>query len=180
MSIEAQIEKLIDRDPSITDENANKDSRVIGTMRDLLAGVASKEYVKGHGLPPEVAEAHESGEIHVHDLDYSIGGYFNCSVPDIPYMLANGFRMGGAEIEPPKSLRTAAEVIPQILVHVASNQYGGITVHTVDQILEPYAITSYRKHLRSAFMDAAELTGETLTDDELDTLVDDEVRNSGC
>lgn len=146
MSIEAQIEKLIDRDPSITDENANKDSRVIGTMRDLLAGVASKEYVKGHGLPPEVAEAHESGEIHVHDLDYSIGGYFNCSVPDIPYMLANGFQMGGATIESPKSLRTAAEVIPQIVVNIASNQYGGLTVHEIDKILEPYAELSMEKY----------------------------------
>lgn len=150
MSIETQIERLIQRDPEITDENANKDSRVIGTQRDLLAGVVSKEYALTRLLTPDVAKAHRDGDIHIHDLDYSIGGYFNCCVPDIPRLLKNGFQMGGASIESPKSLRTAAEVIPQIIVNISSNQYGGITVHEIDRILEPYAYLSLEKHRTEA------------------------------
>ena len=150
MSIETQIDRLLARDPALTNENANKDSRVIGTQRDLLAGVVSKEYSRTRLLPTDVADAHERGDIHVHDLDYSIGGYFNCCVPDIPRMLKSGFQLGGASIETPKSLRTAAEVIPQVVVNISSNQYGGITVHEVDKILEPYAFMSLDKHRKDA------------------------------
>lgn len=150
MNLRTTVESLLNRDPLVVDENANKDSNVLGTQRDLLAGVVSKEYALEELLPPDVAHAHKSGLIHIHDLDYSLGGYFNCSLPDFPSLLRNGFQMGGASIQPPKSIRTAAEVIPQIVVNTSSNQYGGITVHAIDNLLEPYAQLSFDKYLEDA------------------------------
>lgn len=56
---------------ALLNENANKDSKVIPTQRDLLAGIVAKHYAKQHILPRDVVLAHERGEIHYHDSDYS-------------------------------------------------------------------------------------------------------------
>ncbi|UQJ94954.1 anaerobic ribonucleotide reductase subunit [Klebsiella phage CPRSA] len=88
----------------ITNENANKDARVFPTQRDLLAGIVAKHFARNHILPKHIVEAHDSGDIHYHDLDYSpFTPYTNCCLVDLKGMLENGFKMGNADIEPPKS-----------------------------------------------------------------------------
>lgn len=101
---------------SLLNENANKDSKVIPTQRDLLAGIVAKHYARQHLLPRDVVSAHERGEIHYHDLDYSpFFPMFNCMLIDLKGMLTHGFKMGNAEIEPPKSISTATAVTAQII-----------------------------------------------------------------
>lgn len=138
-------------DPAILNENANKDSKIIPTQRDLLAGIVAKHYAKQHLLPADVVAAHESGEIHFHDLDYSpFFPMFNCMLIDLKGMLTHGFKMGNAEIVTPKSISTAAAVTAQIIAQVASHIYGGTTINRIDEVLEPYVMKSYAKHLQVA------------------------------
>jgi anaerobic ribonucleoside-triphosphate reductase len=132
---------------ALLNENANKDSKVIPTQRDLLAGIVAKHYAKQHILPRDVVLAHERGEIHYHDLDYSpFFPMFNCMLIDLKGMLTNGFKMGNAEIEPPKSISTATAVTAQIIAQVASHIYGGTTINRIDEILAPFVAESFRKH----------------------------------
>src|SRR5699024_10419930 len=107
-----EIEGLIEQNNVLLmNENANKDAKVIPTQRDLLAGIVARHYAKSYLLPKEVVQAHERGEIHYHDLDYSpFFPMFNCMLVDLQGMLTNGFKMGNAEIEPPKSITTATAV----------------------------------------------------------------------
>ncbi len=136
---------------SLLNENANKDSKVIPTQRDLLAGIVAKSYAKQHILPRNVVLAHERGEIHYHDLDYSpFFPMFNCMLIDLKGMLTNGFKMGNAEIEPPKSISTATAVTAQIIAQVASHIYGGTTINRIDEVLAPFVKASYDKHLAIA------------------------------
>jgi len=156
-------------------ENANKNSKVFATQRDLLAGSISKEYALEKLLPKNVAEGHRKGWIHFHDLDYTLnasGGLYNCMLIDFPGMLKHGFTLGEAEISTPKSLKTAGEVIPQIIANVSSNMYGGVSAHRLDEFLEPYAVISYRKTLKKNFARMAEFDGVVLTEDEIDSLAD--------
>lgn len=135
----------------ILNENANKDSCIIPTMRDLLAGIASKDYAQKFMLPTDIVEAHKSGDIHFHDMDYSpLFPMFNCMLIDLEDMLAKGFRMGNAEIETPKSISTACAITAQIIAQVASHIYGGTTINGIDEILAPYVTKSYEKHLYTA------------------------------
>lgn len=139
------------KDKSILNENANKDSNVIPTQRDLLAGIISKHYAKNHILPKDIVSAHEKGEIHYHDLDYSpFFPTFNCMLVDLKGMLENGFKIGNAEIETPKSIGTATAVTAQIIAQVASHTYGGTTINNIDLILEPYVKTSELKLRKDA------------------------------
>lgn len=133
---------------SLKTENANKDAKIIPTQRDLLAGIVSRHYALEHILPKDVAEAHISGDLHFHDLDYSpLFPMFNCMLIDVGGMLTNGFRLGNAEIESPKSISTATAVVAQIIAQVASHIYGGNTVDRLDEVLAPYVRLSYEKHL---------------------------------
>lgn len=147
-----EIEGLIEQsNVELLNENANKDAKVIPTQRDLLAGIVAKHYAKNYLLPADVVVAHERGEIHYHDLDYApFFPMFNCMLVDLNGMLTQGFKMGNAEIEPPKSIGTATAVTAQIIAQVASHIYGGTTINRIDEILAPYVQLSYEKHLKTA------------------------------
>ncbi|MCH8476077.1 MAG: anaerobic ribonucleoside-triphosphate reductase [Opitutales bacterium] len=147
-----EIEGLIQQsNPELLNENANKDAKVIPTQRDLLAGIIARHYAKQQILPKDIVAAHEAGEIHYHDLDYApFFPMFNCMLIDLEGMLRNGFKMGNAEIEEPKSISTATAVTAQIIAQVASHIYGGTTINGVDTILAPYVQASYQKHLTVA------------------------------
>ncbi len=137
-------------DVALMHENANKDGKVIPTQRDLLAGIVAKHYAQ-QMLPPDIMQAHQRGEIHYHDLDYApFFPMFNCMLIDLRGMLSKGFRMGNAEIEPPKSIATATAVTAQIIAQVASHIYGGTTLDRLDEVLAPYVMASYEKALAEA------------------------------
>ncbi|MEJ2766391.1 anaerobic ribonucleoside-triphosphate reductase [Photobacterium sp. MCCC 1A19761] len=150
--LNAEIRGLIEQsNAALLNENANKDSKVIPTQRDLLAGIVAKHYAKQHILPRDIVQAHEQGDIHYHDLDYSpFFPMFNCMLIDLDGMLTHGFKMGNAEIDTPKSISTATAVTAQIIAQVASHIYGGTTINRIDEVLAPYVAISYQKHLQIA------------------------------
>ena len=137
--------------PDLLNENANKDSKVIPTQRDLLAGIAAKHYAKQFILPKDVVAAHEAGIIHYHDLDYApFFPMFNCTVIDLDGMLKRGFKMGNADIDTPKSIQTATAVTAQIIAQVASHIYGGTSINRIDEVLAPYVTKTYEKNVAIA------------------------------
>ncbi|MGX7420135.1 anaerobic ribonucleoside-triphosphate reductase [Carnobacterium gallinarum] len=144
------IEKLINKDRSVVNENANKDSEVFNTQRDLTAGIVGKS-MGLKMLPAHVANAHQKGDIHYHDLDYQpYSPMTNCCLIDFKGMLTEGFKIGNAEVESPKSIQTAAAQMAQIIANVASSQYGGCSADRIDETLAPFAELNYTKHLAAA------------------------------
>ena len=144
------VSRFINNDPTLIHENANKDSNVYATQRDLLAGAVSKAAALNM-LPPAVANAHMKGEIHFHDADYSpFTAQSNCSLPNFWDMLANGFTLGNAPMASPKAIAIAATQITQIMKDVASSQYGGQTANRADEHLARYARKDYEKFLEEA------------------------------
>ena len=148
--INFSIHKLLNKDQAVVNENANKDSDVFNTQRDLTAGIVGKS-IGLQMLPKHVANAHQKGDIHYHDLDYSpYTPMTNCCLSDFKSMLENGFKIGNAEVESPKSIQTATAQISQIIANVASSQYGGCSADRIDEVLAPYAEKNYQKHLKDA------------------------------
>jgi ribonucleoside-triphosphate reductase len=151
------IGNLVNKKSTTVNENANKDSNVFNTQRDLTAGIVGKS-IGLKMLPFNVADAHQVGDIHYHDLDYHpYSPMTNCCLIDFGGMLNKGFRIGNADVESPKSIQTATAQISQIIANVASSQYGGCTVDRIDEVLAPFAERNYGKNLADAY---------ELTDDE--------------
>ena len=124
--INFSIHKLLNKDQAVVNENANKDSDVFNNQRDLTAGIVGKSI--GLQMLPMT----------------------NCCLIDFKGMLENGFKIGNAEVESPKSIQTATAQISQIIANVASSQYGGCSADRIDEVLVPYTEKNYQKHLKDA------------------------------
>ena len=150
LDINKAIEKLVNRDENIVNENANKDSLIFNTQRDLTSGTVAKA-IGLKMLPKHVANAHQKGEIHYHDLDYSpYQPLTNCCLINFKEMLTKGFKIGNADVDSPKSIQTATAQMAQIIANVASSQYGGCSADRIDIVLAPFAKLNYEKNLQLA------------------------------
>ena len=148
--INKEIEKLVNREENVVNENANKDSLIFNTQRDLTSGIVAKA-IGLKMLPKHVANAHQKGEIHYHDLDYSpYQPLTNCCLIDFKEMLTKGFKIGNADVDSPKSIQTATAQMAQIIANVASSQYGGCSADRIDIVLAPFAKLNYEKNLQLA------------------------------
>lgn len=148
--VNQSIGRLLEKEQAVVNENANKDSDVFNTQRDLTAGAVGKA-IGLRMLPPHVANAHTKGDLHYHDLDYHpYAPMTNCCLIDFDTMLAQGFRIGNAQVDPPRSIQTATAQISQIIANVSSSQYGGCSVNRIDELLAPYAAINRAKHQADA------------------------------
>lgn len=109
-------------------ENSNKNEALISTCRDLVAEEVSKDISLRMMLPPHIAQAHQDGIIHIHDLGHYLNHSFNCCLVNLDDMLQNGTVINGKMIEKPHSFRTACTIATQIIAQVASAQFGGQTI----------------------------------------------------
>lgn len=160
-TIEQRLGGLFGGDETKTKENANKDARLFSTFRDLEAGEVSRFYALQR-LPERVSAAHVSGDIHFHDLDYTVpGGMFNCMLVDLPFILSReDFPIGNTRVSRVRSVETATDLIPQIAAQVSVGQYGGQTYSKLDEVLEPYVMYTYRRELARALEHATAVASE--------------------
>ena len=125
--------------------NANTDSALVATKRSLIYNELSGELYKKFFLTSEERQAAKEGYIYIHDRSARLDT-FNCCLADIGSIMKDGFEMGNVWYNEPNSLDTAFDVMGDIILSTAAQQYGGFTVPEVDKILEPYAEKSYWKY----------------------------------
>ena len=153
----------------LAEENANKNTRMISTQRDYIAGIASRDMTFRLLLPKDVAKAHESGAIHFHDADYFIQQSHNCCLVNIRDMLDNGTMMNDKLIETPKSFQVACTVTTQIIAAVSSNQYGG-------QSIDVSALGKYLRRSRDKYTRKLTEACPELSEEERSKIVDMQVK----
>ena len=128
-------------------ENSNTDSALVSTKRSLIFNELNKELYKKFFLTVEELQAIREGYIYIHDMS-ARRDTMNCCLFDVEHVLSGGFEMGNIWYNEPKTLDVAFDVIGDIVLSAASQQYGGFTVPSVDLILEPYAQKSYDRYLK--------------------------------
>ena len=124
-------------------ENANTDSALVSTKRSLIFNQFNKELYQKFFLTTEEIQACRDGYIYIHDMS-ARRDPMNCCLFDVEHVLSGGFEMGNIWYNEPKSLDVAFDVIGDIVLSAASQQYGGFTVPEVDKILAPYAEKTYQ------------------------------------
>ena len=124
-------------------ENANTDSALVSTKRSLIFNQFNKELYQKFFLTTEEIQACRAGYIYIHDMS-ARRDTMNCCLFDVENVLSGGFEMGNIWYNEPKSLDVAFDVIGDIVLSAASQQYGGFTVPEVDKILAPYAEKTYQ------------------------------------
>ena len=147
---------------SVMTENSNKQAKLASTQRDLIAGEVSKAYANMK-IPQHLLDAHNSGLIKIHDLDYWMQPIYNCELINLEDMLQNGTVINKKLIRKPKSLKTAMTIATQISAQVASSTYGGQTISISH--LAPFVRISKEKFI-------AKYKTVGLPQDKIDELVD--------
>lgn len=127
-------------------ENSNTDSALVSTKRSLIFNQLNKELYQKFFMTTEEIQACRDGYIYIHDMS-ARRDTMNCCLFDVAHVLKGGFEMGNIWYNEPKTLDVAFDVIGDIVLSAASQQYGGFTVPSVDLILEPYAEKSYARNV---------------------------------
>ena len=151
-------------------ENSNADSALVSTKRSLIFNQLNKELYQKFFLTVEELQACRDGYIYVHDMS-ARRDTMNCCLFDVAAVLEGGFEMGNLWYNEPKTLDVAFDVIGDIVLSAASQQYGGFTVPEADKILSKYAARSYDKYMekyRALGLDEARCEEETIKDLEND------------
>ena len=125
-------------------ENSNADSTLVSTKRSLIFNELNKELYKKFFLTVDELQAIRDGYIYIHDMS-ARRDTMNCCLFDVASVLKGGFEMGNLWYNEPKSLDVAFDVIGDIVMAAASQQYGGFTVPEVDKILAPYAQKTFER-----------------------------------
>lgn len=128
-------------------ENANADSSLVSTKRTLIFNKLNKELYKKTFLTAEELAATRDGYIYPHDMS-ARRDTMNCCLFNMEAVLSGGFEMGNVAYTEPKSLDVAGDVIGDVILSAASQQYGGFTVPEVDKLLAKYARLSYEKSVK--------------------------------
>ena len=118
--------------------NANTDSALVATKRSLIFNELNKELYRKFFMNRNELQACKDGYIYIHDQSARLDT-MNCCLFDVAAVLSGGFEMGNVWYNEPKTLDTAFDVMGDIILSTAAQQYGGFTVPEVDKILAPYA-----------------------------------------
>ena len=127
-------------------ENSNTDSALVSTKRSLIFNELNKSLYQKFFMTVEELQACREGYIYIHDMS-ARRDTMNCCLFDVKNVLTGGFEMGNLWYNEPKTLDVAFDVIGDIVLSAASQQYGGFTVPSADLILEPYAEKSFKKYV---------------------------------
>lgn len=127
-------------------ENSNTDSALVATKRSLTLNQLNKELYQKFFMTTEELQACREGYIYVHDMS-ARRDTMNCCLFNVKSVLSGGFEMGNIWYNEPKTLDVAFDVIGDITLSAASQQYGGFTLPELDKVLEPYAEKSYKKYV---------------------------------
>ena len=127
--------------------NANTDSALVATKRSLIFNELNKELYRKFFMNRNELQACKDGYIYIHDQSARLDT-MNCCLFDVANVLKGGFEMGNVWYNEPKSLDTAFDVMGDIILSTAAQQYGGFTVPEADKILAPYARKSYEKYIK--------------------------------
>lgn len=127
-------------------DNANSDSDLVSTKRSLVFNALEKRLYTNFFLSDEEKQADREGYIYIHDKN-ARRLTINCCLFDMENVLKGGFTMGNLVYNEPQTLSAAFDVMGDIILNAAAQQYGGFTIPEIDKVLGVYAEKSYTRYV---------------------------------
>jgi ribonucleoside-triphosphate reductase (formate) len=125
------------------------------TVHKYVADEALKQYALLHILPNEFSDAHMSGDIHIHDLEFFAGRPLNCLQHDLRLFIRNGLKVDGtgdhtSVAGPPKHIETLMNHSGEIMLAAQQNMSGGQAMSLWNVFVAPFAENLPYKKLKQA------------------------------
>ena len=139
-------------------ENANVDGNTaMGTMLQYGSTV-SKEFSKSYLIKKKFVDAHESGEIHIHDMDFLAMGTTTCTQIDIGKLFKNGFSTGHGHLREPNDIMSYTALAAIAIQSNQNDQHGGQSIPAFDFYMAPGVIKTFRKQFKQHLYDFLDVT----------------------
>ncbi|MEA4888081.1 MAG: anaerobic ribonucleoside triphosphate reductase [Clostridiaceae bacterium] len=146
------------RQSDIKRENANIDGdTAMGTMLKY-GSEGAKMYYQMFMLKPEHSQAHQDGDIHIHDLDFYALTLTCCQI-DLLKLFAGGFSTGHGHLREPRDIRSYAALACIAIQSNQNDMHGGQSVVNFDYAMAKGVGCTYRKTYRQNLAKALELIG---------------------
>ncbi len=139
-------------------ENANVDGdTAMGTMLQYGSTV-SKEFAKAYLMKPKFAEAHDNGDIHIHDMDFMPMGTTTCCQIDLKKLFDGGFSTGHGHLREPQGIMSYSALAAIAIQSNQNDQHGGQSIPAFDYYLAPGVLITFKKHLKQSISDYLDFT----------------------
>ena len=139
-------------------ENANVDGdTAMGTMLQYGSTV-SKEFAKAYLMKPKFAEAHDNGDIHIHDMDFLPMGTTTCCQINLNKLFKNGFSTGHGYLREPKDIISYTALAAIAIQANQNDQHGGQAIPAFDYYMAPGVLATFKKQLKQSIYDYLDLT----------------------
>ncbi len=139
-------------------ENANVDGdTAMGTMLQFGSTI-SKEFAKSYLMKPKFTEAHDNGDIHIHDLDFSAMGTTTCCQIALDKLFENGFSTGHGYLRKPKDIISYSALAAIAIQSNQNDQHGGQSIPAFDYYMAPGVLATFKKQLKQQIYDFLDLT----------------------
>ena len=168
------IEKLNQKEAIDEDskrENANVDGNSPMGMMLQFGSTVSKEFAKAYQMSQEYYEAHDSGDIHIHDLDFLPMGTTTCNQIDLEKLFKKGFSTGHGHLRPPKDIMSYAALAAIAIQSNQNDQHGGQSIPAFDYYMAPGVLYTFKKQLKQRLYDYFEIT-EELDNVDMDKMIE--------
>ena len=134
-------------------ENGNIDGNsAMGTMLQFGSNV-SKEFAKTYLMKKAYADAHDEGEIHIHDMDFEAMGTTTCLQIDLDKLFKGGFSTGHGYLREPNDIMSYSALAAIAIQSNQNDQHGGQSIPLFDYYLAPGVIKTFRKQLKMTIQD---------------------------
>ncbi|MGM9536437.1 MAG: anaerobic ribonucleoside triphosphate reductase [Intestinibacter sp.] len=132
-------------DANIKRENANIDGNTaMGTMLQYGSTV-SKEFCKTFVIKPEHAQAHDNGDIHIHDMDFLNMGTLTCCQINLDKLFDGGFSTGHGFLREPNSIMSYGALAAIAIQSDQNDQHGGQSIPFFDYNLAKGVYKTFKK-----------------------------------
>ena len=140
-------------------ENANIDGNsAMGTMLQYGSTV-SKEFAKAYLMKKKFADAHDNGDIHIHDMDFMAMGTTTCMQIDLNKLFKNGFSTGHGHLREPQDIMSYSALAAIAIQSNQNDQHGGQSIPAFDYYLAPGVLKTFKKQYKTSVTELLEFTG---------------------
>ena len=98
-------------------------------------------------------EAHDSGQIHIHDLDFLPMGTTTCNQIDLEKLFKHGFSTGHGYLRPPKDIMSYTALAAIAIQSNQNDQHGGQSIPAFDYYMAPGVVYTFRKQFKQRLYD---------------------------
>lgn len=131
------------------------DSNIISPFEMMVdyGSTISKEFAKSYMVKKRIAELQDSGEIHIHDLNFMPIGTTTSSQINLTKLYDEGFNTKNIHIRKPKDIMSYTALAVLIINLNQKEQHGCQSIPAFDYYMAPGVVSTFKKQFKATIDD---------------------------